>query len=286
MTHPIHSVPAADAAPAAAWTDTRAKIDRRLAAVLIADVAGYSRLMERDETGTHVRLQILRTHLIEPTIRQCAGRITRSTGDGLLVTFPSATGALRCAVTIQAALAQQSARLPAAERIAFRMGLNIADILFDEHDIAGIGVNLAARLEALARPGEICVSRALKEQVQEDLDVKYFDAGTRRVKNISRPVHVYRVLAVPPSPLAALRATIESLFGTVSRWVAAGSAAAVFAAIATAVASPSAHESTAARRLSDATWDVTAASGNCAAVRHADAVERATRVHCPARPLY
>jgi len=219
-------VDSANQALGSAAVDARPKLDRRLAAVLIADVAGYSRLMEQDETGTHVRLQVLRAEVIEPALARHAGRITRSTGDGLLVTFASATGALRCAVEIQRELADRNAQIAPSEQIAFRMGLNVGDVLFDKHDIAGVSVNLAARLEALAKPGEICISRAFKEHVQENLGVRYLDAGSKRVKNISRPVRVYRVLAAPLSTQNGL----GGLLGSVSRWIAAGSAAVAIAA--------------------------------------------------------
>jgi adenylate cyclase len=213
---------------------TRRTFDRRLAAVLIADVAGYSRLMERDETGTHMRLQNLRTDVVKPALARHGGRITRSTGDGLLATFASATEALRCSVEIQREFARRNAQVPQAEQIRLRMGLNIGDVLFDQHDIAGVSVNLAARLEALARPGEICISRALKEQVQDPLDVKFLDAGSRCVKNISRPVRVYRVLPMPLSPRAALHATIAVSVASLARWIAAvtGAVAVAVAAIA------------------------------------------------------
>lgn len=239
MNHPAHSVPAAvDSAIQAlgsAGVAARPRLDRRLAAVLIADVAGYSRLMEQDETGTHVRLQTLREDVIEPALARHGGRITRSTGDGLLVTFASATRGLRCAVEIQREVESRNTHVPQPQRIRFRMGLNIGDILFDEHDIAGVCVNLAARLEALANPGEICISQALKEQVQEPLDVEVLDAGNRRVKNLSRPVHVYRVLAVPPLPRAALHAGLALSFASFSRWMMAATGIAAIAAIAAAL---------------------------------------------------
>jgi adenylate cyclase len=239
MTHPAHSVPAvvdsANEALGSAAVAARPKFDRRLAAVLIADVAGYSRLMEQDETGTHVRLQVLRAEVIEPALARHAGRITRSTGDGLLVTFASATEALRCAVEIQREMADRNAQIAQQEQIAFRMGLNVGDVLFDQHDIAGVSVNLAARLEALARPGEICISRAFKEHVQENLGVRYLDAGSKRVKNISQPVRVYRVLAVPLATQAALQTGLGGLLGSVSRWIAAGSAAVAIAVFSTAL---------------------------------------------------
>jgi class 3 adenylate cyclase len=231
MTHPAHSVPAAvDSAIQAlgqARVATRPSFDRRLAAVLIADVAGYSRLMERDETGTHVRLQHLRSEVVEPALARHGGRITRSTGDGLLVTFSSATAALRCAVEIQRALAGRNAGVAHDEHICFRMGLNVGDVLFDEHDIAGISVNLAARLEGLAKPGEICISRAFKEQVQGPFDVQYLDAGRKRVKNLSKPVHVYRVLVARAAPRTSLSVTGWS------RWIAGATAMIAIAAGAT-----------------------------------------------------
>jgi adenylate cyclase len=247
MNSPAHSVPAVvdsaiQALGMAAAGAARPKFDRRLAAVLIADVAGYSRLMERDETGTHLRLQALRAQVVEPALARHGGRITRSTGDGLLVTFASATEALRGAIEIQRELAHRNETVPAAEQIRFRMGLNVGDILFDQHDIAGVSVNLAARLEALARPGEICISRALKEQVQEHLDVTYVDAGDRRVKNIRQPVRMYRVLTAPLSPLRALRAGIAQAMGHFSRWIAAASAAIAIAAVSVAASHPAAPE--------------------------------------------
>jgi class 3 adenylate cyclase len=236
MTHPAHSAPAAvDSAFQAlgsAGVAARPTFDRRLAAVLIADVAGYSRMMERDETGTHLRLQNLRTCIVEPALVRHGGRITRSTGDGLLVTFASATEALRCAIEIQRELAHYNANLQAEEQIRLRMGLNIGDVLFDEHDIAGICVNLAARLEALAKPGEICISRALKDQVQDDLDVQYLDAGSRRVKNLSQPVRVYRVLPVPLAPRAAWQASLVMSVAIFSRWIAAAAGVVTIAALA------------------------------------------------------
>src|SRR5262249_42261378 len=153
-------------------------------------------------------------------------------------TFTSATEALRCAIEIQRELAQRNARLPAADQIRFRMGLNVGDILFDEHDIAGVSVNLAARLEALARPGEICISRALKEQVQEDLHVRYIDAGSKRVKNISQRVRVYHVFTTPVSTWALLALGMSAFTGTIARWIAAASAAAGLALFSVGVTTP------------------------------------------------
>jgi class 3 adenylate cyclase len=175
-------------------------LSRRLVAVLIADVAGYSRLMERDESGTHVRIRALLAEVVEPAIAENHGRLLRIVGDGVLAEFPSATDAVRCAVSIQRQCAARSAGVVASDRIALRIGINVADVLYDESDIAGGGVNLAARLETLSPPGGICISQALREQIHEDLGVTYLDAGIRRVKNISKPVRVMHVLIDPPRP--------------------------------------------------------------------------------------
>jgi class 3 adenylate cyclase len=212
------------------------RLDRRLAAVLIADVVGYARLMERDEAGTHFRLRVLRRELIDPTIELHAGRIVRSRGDDVLVSFPSATCALRCAIEIQRALARCNEQVAEDERIRLRMGLNVADILFDGDDIAGSGVNLAARLEALATPGEICISQALKDHVQDELDVDCTDLGLQRVKNFSRPVRVWRVRPVSGAVPAPLRERITATLRGAWSWAAVASSAAAIATIATVAA--------------------------------------------------
>ncbi|HTS21782.1 MAG TPA: adenylate/guanylate cyclase domain-containing protein [Casimicrobiaceae bacterium] len=168
-------------------------IARKLVAVVMADVVGYSRLMERDEAGTHDRLRKLRAELLDPRIAGHGGRIVKTTGDGMLLEFPSATAALRCAVEIQREMGARNRDVAADERIEFRTGVNVGDVIVDGDDIIGDGVNVAARLEPLAAPGGICVAAAVREQVREDLGVGFVDAGKQRVKNISRPVHVYRV---------------------------------------------------------------------------------------------
>jgi len=172
-------------------------VSRRLAAVLIADVVGYARLMERNETGTHTRLRAVRDEVTDPAIRANDGRIVRTVGDGLLVEFRSATDALRAAVAIQRDMRSRNAGVPEDERIDYRIGINLGDIIITADDIEGDGVNLAARLEALADPGGICVSQAVQEQLHEDLGIAFVDAGTQRVKNIARPVRVYRVVLQP-----------------------------------------------------------------------------------------
>jgi len=172
-------------------------VDRRLSAVLIADVVGYARLMERNETGTHTRLRAVRDEVTDPAIRDSQGRIVRTVGDGLLVEFPSATAALRAATRIQREMRARNAGLPQEERIDYRIGINLGDIIITPEDIEGDGVNLAARLQALADPGGICISQSVREQAREDLGVDFVDAGEQRVKNISRPVRVYRVALEP-----------------------------------------------------------------------------------------
>src|SRR5712692_723610 len=143
---------------------------RRLAAILAADVAGYSRLMGTDEEGTLNRLKAIRAEVIDPKIAEHQGRIVKTTGDGLLVEFASVVDAVRCATEWQRGMAEHSADTPAERRIAFRIGINLGDIISDEGDIYGDGVNVAARLEALAEPGGICVSRVVRDQVRDRLD--------------------------------------------------------------------------------------------------------------------
>ena len=180
---------------------------RRLAAILAADIAGYSRLMGADEEGTLATLKAIRRELVDPKIEEHRGRIVKTTGDGLLVEFASVVDAVRCAVEIQRAMAERNADVPMDRRIEFRIGINLGDVILDEGDIYGDGVNIAARLEALAEPGEICVSRVVRDQVRDRLDIAFDDRGEQRVKNIARPVHIYRIPigehATAPAPRAA-----------------------------------------------------------------------------------
>jgi adenylate cyclase len=169
-------------------------VERRLAAILAADVVGYSRLMEADEAGTHARLKALRKSLIEPAIARHKGRIVKLTGDGALVEFPSALGAVLAAAEIQRAVAEHEADRPGEDRIAFRIGINLGDVIIEDDDIYGDGVNVAARLEALTEPGGICVARNVYNQVKAKVDFGFAPAGEHRVKNISEPVTVYRAL--------------------------------------------------------------------------------------------
>ena len=177
---------------------------RRLAAILAADVAGYSRLMGQDEEGTLERLKALRRDLTDPKIKEHRGRIVKTTGDGLLVEFASVVDAVRCAVDVQREMALRNAAVPAERRIEFRIGINLGDIIKDKGDIYGDGVNVAARLEALATPGGICVSRVVRDQVRDKLDFVFDDRGEQQVKNIARPVRVFDVrlaaAAATPAP--------------------------------------------------------------------------------------
>src|SRR5262249_53658448 len=171
----------------------QARVERRLAAILAADVAGYSRLMEADEEGTLAALRAIRHELGDPKIAEHRGRIVKTTGDGWLVEFPSVVDAVRCAVEVQREMTERNAEIPQTQRIEFRFGINLGDIIIDEHDIYGDGVNIAARLEALAEPGGIYVSRVVRDQVRDKLDVAFEDIGEQQVKNIARPVRVYRI---------------------------------------------------------------------------------------------
>src|SRR5215468_2024873 len=166
---------------------------RRLAAILAADVAGYSRLMGVDEEGTLERLKALRVELLDPKIAEHRGRIAKTTGDGLLVEFGSVVDALRCAAEVQREMAERNTDVSPERRIEFRMGINLGDIIKDGRDIYGDGVNIAARLEALAEPGGICVSRVVRDQVRDKLDFAFEDLGEQQVKNIARPLRIYRI---------------------------------------------------------------------------------------------
>jgi TolB-like protein len=176
-----------------------ARVERRLAAILAADVAGYSRLIEADEEGTLGRLRTLRAEVIDPRIAGHKGRIVKTTGDGLLVEFASVVDALRCAAEMQAAMAESNAPLPPDRRIEFRIGINVGDVVVEDGDIFGDGVNVAARLEGLAEPGSICVSARVQEDAAGRLDLAFEDLGEQQLKNIARPVRVYRVRPAVPA---------------------------------------------------------------------------------------
>ena len=174
-------------------SEARERIERRLAAILTADVVGYSRLMGRDEVGTYAALKAVRRKLIDPRIQEHRGRIFKTTGDGLLVEFASVVDAVRCAVALQREMAGRNAEVSPQQRIEFRIGINLGDVIIDEDDVFGDGVNVAARLEPLAEPGGICISAVVRDQVRDKLDFAFEDMGDQQVKNIARPVRVYRI---------------------------------------------------------------------------------------------
>ena len=179
---------------------------RRLAAILAADVAGYSRLMGTDEEGTHERLRAHLRELVDPKIAERNGRTDKNTGDGLLAEFPSVVDAVRCAVEIQRGMIDRDPEVPEERRIRFRIGINLGDVIVEEQDIFGDGVNVAARLEALAEPGGICIPRVVRDQIRDKLPYSFDDMGEQSVKNIARPVRVYslRPYTIADHPTASM----------------------------------------------------------------------------------
>jgi adenylate cyclase len=169
------------------------RVERRLAAILSTDMVGFSRLMETDEAGTLARLKTHRLELIDPVIAKTRGRIIKTTGDGMLVEFQSVADAVECAAEIQRRMARRNADVSPARWIQFRIGINLGDVIIDDADIFGDGVNVAARLQEMSQPGGICVSGAVRDQVGDRLDVQFEDLGEQSVKNIARPIRVYTV---------------------------------------------------------------------------------------------
>jgi class 3 adenylate cyclase len=185
-------------------------VERRLAAILAADVAGYSRLMGADEEGTHERLKTHIGQLVDPKIKQHRGRTVKNTGDGLLAEFPSVVDAVHCAAEIQRGMIDREPEVPDEQRIRFRIGINVGDVIVEEHDIFGDGVNVTARLEALAEPGGICISRTVRDYIRDKLPYAFENIGEQTFKNIARPTRVYALrseaiaglstASVPPGP--------------------------------------------------------------------------------------
>ena len=192
-----------------------ARVERRLAAILAGDVAGYSRMMGADEEGTLLRLNTHRREFLEPKIAEHRGRIVKRTGDGVLIEFASAVDATRCAVEIQCDMAERNSSVPEDKRIELRIGIHIGDVIIEDGDIFGDGVNIAARLESSAEPGGICISDDVYRQVYGKLDASFQDAGEHELKNIARPVRIYQLqppghemkapaLALPNKPSIAV----------------------------------------------------------------------------------
>src|SRR3954462_3540727 len=170
-------------------------MQRRLAAIMAADVVGYSRLMGTDEMATITALKAHRRELIDPAIAEHRGRIVKTTGDGMLVEFASVVDAVSCAVHIQRSMVRRNAALAQDKQIVFRIGINVGDIIIDGDDIFGDGVNIAARLETLCEPGGVCLSRAANEQIRDKLSIAFADLGEQAVKNISRAIGVFGLAA-------------------------------------------------------------------------------------------
>jgi adenylate cyclase len=219
---------------------------RRLAAILVADVVGYSRLMGLDERETLRQIKAARREVVDPNIRACRGRVVKTTGDGILIEYPSAVEAVRCAVSVQRAMAERNADIPADRRIEFRVGVHQGDIVGDGDDIFGDGVNVAARLETLSDAGGVCVSGRVHEDLAGRLDLPFEDRGEKEVKNIARPVRVYGLTskaiaglpALPPSEDRRVQTGFLQRFGAAAfarpqtKWV--GSAAVLTAVVALA----------------------------------------------------
>lgn len=205
---------------------------RRLAAIVAADVVGYSLLMGRDDSATLAGLKAHRQEIIDPKIAEYGGRIVKTTGDGLLLEFPSVVEAVRCAVDVQRGMAERNASVPPERQIEFRIGINVGDIIIDGDDIYGDGVNVAARLQTLAEPGGICVSRVVRDQVLDKLSFAFEDLGAQEVKNIVRPVEVYRVDLGSEAQQAPLRRRRwKRLMRGPRQWLVGGAAVLVLAGI-------------------------------------------------------
>ena len=192
------------------------RVERKLAAILAADVAGYSRLMSADEEGTLARFKAHCADFIDPNIAEHRGRVVKTAGDGMLIVFSSVVDAVRCAIEVQRTIAEHNADIPSEQRIEFRIGINLGDIMIDGDDVHGDGVNIAARLEAIAQPGGIYISESSYQQVCDKVDIRFEDMGDQQLKNISRPVRAYRIalsetsarerptLALPDKPSIAV----------------------------------------------------------------------------------
>ena len=187
------------------------RVERRLSAILAADVAGYSRLMHKDEEATHAKLTALLAGGVEPAIAEHGGRIVKNTGDGFLAEFPSAVEAVRAAMQFQSRIKELTSGDAEGSRILFRVGLNIGDIIVEAHDIFGDGVNIAARLESIAEPGGICISQTVFNHARDKVTFDVEEAGEQILKNIARPVHVYRIVIDPGRQTAMPKSEVPAL---------------------------------------------------------------------------
>jgi len=186
------------------------RVERRLSAILAADVAGYSRLMHHDEETTHAKLTALLADAVEPSIDEHGGRVVKNTGDGFLADFPSAVQAVRAAVQFQTRIKELTIGDAEDRRIALRVGVNIGDVIVEPHDIFGDGVNVAARLESIAEPGGICISSSAYDQVRGKVGVEFTDLGEQNLKNIARPIRAYAVAREGLSPVTKVGSTTPS----------------------------------------------------------------------------
>ena len=200
---------------------------RRLASILAADISGYSRLMELDEEGTYARVMRQRRELIEPTLAEHHGKLIKYTGDGFLAMFDSPVEAVRCAIVIQQSMVGRNTSLPREQWILYRIGIHLGDVIVEPSDVYGDGVNIAARLEGIASPGDVYVSGGVYEQIKNKLVCAYQSLGDRQVKNITDPVSVYRVLPDPAAlsqarrkrwPVALLAVLIVSVIAILGGW--------------------------------------------------------------------
>jgi adenylate cyclase len=187
------------------------RVERRLAAILAADVAGYSRLMGANEEGTPAQLKSIRKALVDPTIAAHRGRIVKTAGDGMLVEFASAVDAARCAVEVQRGIAVHDADVAQDLRIEFRIGIHVGDIIFDDNDIFGDGVNIAARLEGIAEPGGVCISDDAHRQIRGKVDIVFDDMGPQALKNITEPMRAWRCqINASASSAAPTKSSVET----------------------------------------------------------------------------
>ena len=183
-------------------------MERRLAAILVADAVDYSRLMGEDEAGTYARYKAVRNEFIEPLVADHRGRIVKSLGDGFLVEFHSVVDAVECAVAWQQGLSAREEEVPEPRRLQFRIGINLGDVIIEDEDVFGDGVNVATRLEGLADPGKVCISGMVYQEVKSKLALGYEDLGEQKLKNIAEPLRVYRVVSGVPTVKTVLSSSV------------------------------------------------------------------------------